>query len=109
MIHVFPYSKRQGTVAATMDGQIAEQIKHQRVKELSTYQARIQEQILRSYISKTPTVLFETYENGMACGHTSNFIEVACASPVPLHAKSIPVLIESVDCGRCIGTPILSM
>ena len=103
MIHVFPYSKRQGTVASTMEGQIPENIKHERVKKLSNLQTTVQEEILREYIGKVTDVLFETYENGMAHGHTSNFIEVACPSAHSLHAKALPVRIERVEQGRCIG------
>ncbi|MBQ8310217.1 MAG: tRNA (N(6)-L-threonylcarbamoyladenosine(37)-C(2))-methylthiotransferase MtaB [Clostridia bacterium] len=103
MIHVFPYSKRQGTVAAEMSGQIPESIKHERVKILTALQSDLREEILHSCIGKTVEVLFESYENGIASGHTSNFIEVACPTPCSLHAKLCPVLIQGVESGRCVG------
>ena len=108
MIHVFPYSKRQGTVAATMSGQLPEVVKHERVKSLSALQGHVQESLLRTYVGKTVDVLFETYENGIAFGHTDHFIEVACHADHALHAKTIPVLITGVDAGHCIGTPMIS-
>ena len=43
-------------------------------------------------------VLFETYENGLAIGHTDSFLEVAAPSPVPLHSKLCGVtLTEATD------------
>ena len=104
MIHVFPYSKRQGTPAATMEGQIPEEIKHQRLRELSALQEEIRHRILDQEIGKTVPVLFETYRNGTATGHTPNFIEVSVPAPHPLQALTLSVRIESHDGEKCIGS-----
>ncbi len=76
--HIFPYSKREGTVAAAMDGQISESIKKQRSASLIARQSNIKSKILADVISQAPIkkVLFETYSNGYAIGHTDNFLEV---------------------------------
>ena len=103
MIHAFPYSKRVGTPAAQMAGQIPEQVKHERLQRLLRLQADIQKGILESYIGKTEEVLFETYENGMAHGHTPSFLEVFCPSPVELHARALPVRITAIRDGACMG------
>jgi threonylcarbamoyladenosine tRNA methylthiotransferase MtaB len=78
MIHVFPYSKRKGTVAASMKGQVAESLKHERVAILSDISRRIRGRILDSEIARCEEkeVLFETFKDGYATGHTSDFIEV---------------------------------
>lgn len=102
-IHVFPYSKRRGTPAASMPGQIPETIKHQRVQLLTEMQNDIQRKLLQTYIGQTEDVLFETYKNGMAYGHTANFIEVACPAKHALHATVLPVHIERVDGSICFG------
>ncbi|MBQ8416199.1 MAG: tRNA (N(6)-L-threonylcarbamoyladenosine(37)-C(2))-methylthiotransferase MtaB [Clostridia bacterium] len=104
MIHVFPYSKRQGTPAATMEGQIPEEIKHQRVRELSALQARIRKEILDKEFGKTVNVLFETYRNGIATGHTPNFIEVSVPAPHPLHGLTLSVCIDGNDGEKCTGS-----
>ncbi len=103
MIHVFPYSKRAGTPAATMKGQIPEEIKHARVTRLSAEAARIRASILDEMTGKTVSVLFETYENGMARGHTPQFVEVACPSPHPLHAMTKLVRINAHTDTCCLG------
>ena len=103
MIHVFPYSRRQGTPAAAMSGQIPESIKHERVAALSAEAARIRASILDATVGKEVEVLFEGYANGIAKGHTPNFIEVACPVDTPCQAKTARVLIERHDGNLCYG------
>ena len=74
MIHVFPYSKRAGTPAAVMSGQIPEAVKHERVKVLSSVQEEIRKNLLSTYVGTVQEVLFETYSNGVAHGHTAAFV-----------------------------------
>jgi threonylcarbamoyladenosine tRNA methylthiotransferase MtaB len=104
MIHIFPYSKRAGTVAASMSGQIPEPVKHARLKELSGVQEEIRKEILASYVNTVQDVLFETYSNGMLYGHTKEFIEVSCPGDATLGAEIHPVFITGSDKDRCFGT-----
>ncbi len=103
-IHIFPYSRRKGTVAAQMNDQIPEEIKRRREKILSAEQAAIQSRILDRMNGRETTVLFETFQSGTAYGHTPDFLEVACPSPEPLHARILPVRIGSHDGPICFGT-----
>ena len=104
MIHVFPYSERRGTVAATLPSRVPEEIRHQRVRELSAIQAKIQKEILDSYTNKAVDVLFETYANGIMTGHTDTFIEVACPTPTSLQAQLRTVYITGNDGKKCTAT-----
>ena len=103
MVHVFPYSKRKGTVAANMPNQIPQEVKHQRVAALSEAATQIRQELLARRVGKTEEVLFETYKNGIAYGHTASFIEVACPSPCPLQGCILPVRIEAFDGEHCTG------
>jgi len=103
MIHVFPYSKRAGTPAALMDGQIPEEVKHARVKRLMDEAKKIRREILSSYVGKREAVLFETYENGWMHGHTDAFVEVRVPTPVSLQGQTRTVLIGAADDRGCIG------
>lgn len=89
MIHVFPYSKRSGTPAAEMDGQVPETVKKDRVARLSSVAAEIRHQLLLEWVAKTETadVLFEEYENGYAYGHTASFIRVRVPSLTSLRSE----------------------
>jgi len=76
--HVFPFSKRPGTEAASMPNQVAEDIKQKRCSALSETVAESQKEIITTYVEtqKPFKVLFETYKNGYVFGHTENFISV---------------------------------
>lgn len=102
-VHVFPYSKRQGTPAATMPGQIPEPVKHERVRVLSDAEAQIRRRILGRMHGQTRQVLFETDETGIATGHSPDFLEIACPAPEPLHAEIRTVRILSDNGTVCLG------
>jgi threonylcarbamoyladenosine tRNA methylthiotransferase MtaB len=105
MIHVFPYSKRRGTVAATMKEQIPENIKHERVAELTRISREIRTSILDRRISENDSteVLFETYRDGYAFGHTADFIEVKVKTDKRLNGLFRKVRLVSHDGDLCEG------
>ena len=103
MIHAFPYSRRSGTEADSMPNQVDEGVKHDRVRRIMEIQSKIQAEILEAHVGKTCSVLFETYENGIAVGHTPNFIEVTCRTDIPLRSDARWVRIVNVCDGTCIG------
>lgn len=105
MMHIFPYSKRVGTPAAEMKEQIPSDIKHQRAALLACKAKEIRCRILSSEISDSPekTVLFETYKNGVAYGHTADFIEVAVNLEKPFHSEFKNVILTHTDGNLCFG------
>ncbi len=108
-IHVFPYSRREGTLADSMPDQIPEQIKASRAAELSALQSEIRKEILNRQTNRITDVLFETYKKSIACGHTADFIEVACPAQKPLHAEVLRVRITGNDGVRCNGEIITDL
>ncbi|MBO5354658.1 MAG: tRNA (N(6)-L-threonylcarbamoyladenosine(37)-C(2))-methylthiotransferase MtaB [Clostridia bacterium] len=87
-MHVFAYSKRAGTIAATLPNQIPNAVKKERSAALIALGAELRRgRLARAMQTLSREVLFETYENGLAIGHTDSFLEVAAPSPVPLHSK----------------------
>ena len=103
MVHVFPYSKRSGTPAATMKNQVPEDVKHQRVTLLSQKAAEIRGEILDSIIGSEVEVLFESHSGGYAYGHTPEFIEVKIKSGRSMHAEVRRVRLLSHDGNVCEG------
>lgn len=80
-IHVFPYSRRQGTPAARYPEQIARKVKEERVKELIKVGEAGKKDYARRFLGKTLDVLIETVnEGGSAYGHTPNYLEVRLPS-----------------------------
>ncbi len=104
-VHLFPYSPRKGTPAAAMAGQLPMALKRSRLHELEAVVRQGRRELLEEAVAGHPCreVLFETYENGMAVGHTASFLEVAVPSPRPLHAQTASVRLTSTDGERCFG------
>lgn len=105
MIHVFPYSKRKGTPAAEMPSQVPSNIKRSRAETLSNTAKNIRAELLEKNICDSPVcdVLFETFSDGAAHGHTSDFIEVEVKSDKPLHSEFHKVRLTSTDGNICFG------
>lgn len=80
-MHVFKYSKRKGTKAAIMDGQIPEPVKAKRSDVLLDMDARDSEEFRAYYFNKITTVLLEEEKeiNGKSywLGHTKEYVKVA--------------------------------
>jgi tRNA A37 methylthiotransferase MiaB len=74
------------------------------VRELSAIQAEIQKEILNSYTDTAVSVLFETYTDGTAIGHTDTFVEVSCPAPHALQSQTHIVYITGNDGKQCFGT-----
>ena len=73
-IHVFPYSKRDGTVAAKMKDQIDGKVKKERVKTLLDLSKTLEENYNNSFIGKKESCLIEKVDDKYSYGHCSNYI-----------------------------------
>ena len=100
-MHIFPYSKRKGTPAATYENQIPEHIKHDRVRALSEVRDEIADKVIKELlpIGCETDVLFETHDGEYAKGHTANFIEVKAAAKPDSHGEIFTVKITD-KCGN---------
>jgi len=77
-IHVFPYSRRPGTPAASMKGQVSEPVKAERVKRLEGLCSELHTEFVEAHRGQKAQVLFESKEkNGMMGGYTGNYIRVS--------------------------------
>ena len=76
-IHVFPYSRRKGTVADKMENQVDENAKNIRTEKMIETGKILKKEFFEKYIGKTVTVLTERQtKEGLWEGHTANFIQV---------------------------------
>lgn len=94
-MHVFKYSRRKGTPAASMPGQIAEEIKRRRSNELLAMERRQSRDFRQAYIDREAEVLLEdTAEIGgelWRIGHTKDYVRIAVrAKELPTPAKGLP-------------------
>lgn len=107
-VHVFPYSKRSGTTAASMTAQIPKDIKTARLHKLESIAAATRSDILEGEVKKRPLrrVLFESFDGEYVYGHTDDFLEIKAKSSVSLNAQLRDVRLERADNGVCIATII---
>ena len=90
-LHVFPYSKREGTKAATMEGQIKEEVKKQRVMELLKLPKELENKYMNKFIGKTLTFIPEVYKDGYLIGHTGNYLLIKLKGCEELLHKEVSV------------------
>lgn len=77
-IHVFPYSRRPGTPAASMPNQVPEAVKAERVKALEALCEELHRDFADRHRGQKAQVLFESKEkNGQMGGYTGNYIRVS--------------------------------
>ena len=88
-LHVFTYSERDNTLAATMEGSVSSKERAERSKMLHILSDKKRRKFYEDHIGREFTVLFENdVENGMMHGFTENYIRVS--------AKYDPILINEL-------------
>jgi threonylcarbamoyladenosine tRNA methylthiotransferase MtaB len=88
-LHVFNYSERENTLAATMKTSVPGNKRADRSKMLHSLSEKKRRKFYEDNLGKTMTVLFENdVENGMMHGFTENYIRIT--------AKYDPILINEL-------------
>ena len=101
-VHVFPYSRRSGTVAADMAEQVPGDVKKDRVRRLLALSKELETEYMKKFIGKTLPVLMEVNRTDYSLGHTSNYLLVK----VPGEYQSedlVDVTITDVSYPYCLG------
>ena len=101
-VHVFPYSRRPGTPAASMPGQLSKEEKEARARRAIALAAEMEQSWLESRIGRTVPVLFEEEKDGWWQGHAPDYALVR-AKGEQLHDRVLPVRIEAVERGALTG------
>ena len=83
-MHVFSYSPRKGTPAATYPNAVSDEEKAARSEALHALAHRMTEENLVAAVEKGEplSVLFETERRGYATGHTPSFLPVTVKAPI---------------------------
>lgn len=74
-IHVFPYSKRNGTKAALLK-EVSSIEKKERAHRLLELSNTLEKEYNEMFIGKTVSVLIEEVKDNKSIGHTSNYLKV---------------------------------
>lgn len=76
-LHIFPYSRREGTPAAARADQVQDSVKTERVERLEHLCDRLHAEFCRNNKGRNAVVLFEsTKKGGLMYGFTENYIKV---------------------------------
>lgn len=84
-MHVFPYSKRSGTKAALLKGQINGVVKSLRVNRLIQLNEVLANNYIKSFIGKKVSVLFESSHGNFTYGHSDTYIRIKVNKNEELH------------------------
>ena len=105
-MHIFPYSRREGTPAATFDRQVPEAEKKRRAAQAGELAREMSLAYAHACVGRTLDVLFEESNEGIFRGHAENYMAVTVVGIVggegqgaPV-GKVCPILITGVDQNR---------
>ena len=75
-MHIFKYSRRKGTVADRMPGQLTEKVKHERSLRLQTLDDDMKARYNSLFVGETVKILVEEIKDGKAIGLTERYVQV---------------------------------
>lgn len=105
-MHIFKYSPRKGTPAATFPNQVAPEKKDERSEQLIALSAKNTLEFNRQHVGKIIPVLFEQEvkdKPGFVEGLTSNYIRVLAEGSPDLLGKILDVQIEKAEEDYAVG------
>ncbi|MDH3329504.1 MAG: tRNA (N(6)-L-threonylcarbamoyladenosine(37)-C(2))-methylthiotransferase MtaB [Desulfobulbaceae bacterium] len=105
-LHVFPYSKRSGTLAASMKNQLSKQIKDERVKKFRSLDSIKRETFYARFVGTVQQVLIEkrNKKNKYLQGFSENYLPVQCDCAGRHSGEIVAVHIDRLDDGELFGT-----
>lgn len=99
-LHVFRYSARRGTPAATMKDQVDEAVKKQRAHVLGEISNDLYGEFSQKFQDTQQSVLWETYHSGRNIGHTAHFLKISLADNVDRSGEISEIIVYEGDVVR---------
>jgi threonylcarbamoyladenosine tRNA methylthiotransferase MtaB len=111
-IHVFSYSPRQGTAAASLPDDVPPEVKANRRRQLREIERELQARYLRSLVGRRLDVLVEgadPHRPGWVRGTSCRHVPVSFPGlPAALIRRSVPVNVTAATEGGLLGEPSIS-
>ncbi len=101
-MHIFPYSRRPGTPADKMPGQLGNAVKEERSRKTIAVAAEMAKAYRQNLLNTTVSVLFEEQDGVYYTGHTPNYIKVY-AQGENLHNKICSVKLTELHADGMLG------
>ena len=92
-MHIFPFSKRSGTVAARYE-ELNGNIMNERLKKISKINQEMAKSFADKFINRELDFIPESYHDGNLIGHTSNFLKVIVKGNEELIGQKISIIIK---------------
>ncbi len=110
-IHIFTYSPREGTKAATLPNQISNEIKKQRSQQLHELAHTMKQQFCSANVGNEFPVLWEGYSEPLAdgkhrvFGYTPNYLRVGCVldDNISVENQKLNTRLVAVEDGFVVG------
>ena len=102
-MHIFPYSRRPGTPADKMPGQVQKSVKEARAHRAAQAAAELEQAYLERQVGKVLPVLFEEEREGRWRGYAPNYVEVWTTSRESLHNVEKNVTVRGVEKSALTG------
>ncbi len=101
-MHIFPYSRRPGTPAASMTGQVPRAARDDRAHRAARAARRMREAYLARWVGQLLPVLFEEEKDGLWQGHAPNYVQVRARGDA-LHNRLETVRVTAVEGESLLG------
>jgi threonylcarbamoyladenosine tRNA methylthiotransferase MtaB len=102
-LHVFRYSRRAGTVAATAPGQVADTVKASRAHAFRDLGSALERAHALARAGERALMLVETIRDGVARGTTEDYLRIVAELPGARHGDLVPVTLEVSSDGTARG------
>ena len=102
-MHIFPYSRRPGTPANQMPGQLNNAVKEARSKAAVAVAEQMKQAYLQQQLGTCQQVLFEEQQGAYSVGHTPNYIKVYVPAEA-LHNQIRTVRLDKLHADGVFGT-----
>lgn len=102
-LHIFPYSKREGTKAADMNNQIDEKLKKKRVKILLQLSKELEYNYMTKFLNKECEFIPEVAKEEYIIGHTGNYLNIKTIGTKKDLNKDKKVIINKIEYPYCIA------
>lgn len=108
-MHVFPYSRRPNTRAYDFSDQVDEITKKFRTNELLNLSKEKAIKYRKNFIGKTVEVLVEKVQNGIAYGHSANYINVEFPTKTAKNNDLVKVVLTNATYPISSGKEIINV
>ena len=104
-MHIFPYSRRPGTPADKMPGQLNNAVKEDRSRRAITVAEQMSKTFRENMIGTRQQILFEEQQEGLFVGHAPNYMKIYMKGE-NLHNEIRTVIVEKLHKDGLFATEI---